>query len=181
MKKIITIFTVFSILNTTAVFATLLQTYTDVKNGFSIKSPKDWGPVPLERNVNWHVARNNGTELPDCNIIVTKDWAFALVSAEKYANSQSQEKIKKMLSLSYGDVKIGNWEPNFHIGGEKALHYISSGTSDGFKLTSVTIQTIRNSRLYTLTCNAPSDDFPLMYVDLLHILDTFKFVKIPPN
>lgn len=126
----------------------------------------------------WHVAARNGTALPDCGVIVTQDVAFKMLSVDQYVATQSKQKVLAMLALNFGDPLIGAWEPDFRLGGQRALHYIYSGTLDDRRQTTMIWQTTRNGRLYTFSCNTDAEQFPLVYTDLLHLADTFAFVPL---
>lgn len=159
--------------------AALAAPYVDAKNQFRITAPKGWGAAPLSGRMVWHVAANGGTELPDCGVIVSQDSSFSILGNDRYINSQSKEKLKGILSLNFQNVVIGNWEPNFRLGGQRALHYIYTGTIEGERQTTLGIQTVRGGKLYTFSCNAPSAQFPSLYLDLLKVSDTFTFTQQP--
>ncbi len=151
--------------------------HTDSTNGFNVTTPEGWSDIDLAGRMVWHVASNNGTELPDCGVIITDDWSFAALTQEEYVSSQSEAQLKKLFSLNFSDVAIGLWEPNFPFAETTALHYIVSGTSDNFRQTSMSFQIIHDRKLYTLFCNAPAGKFPNLYLDLLGVADSFSFLQ----
>jgi hypothetical protein len=55
--------------------------------------------------------------------------------------------------------------------------FIYSGVLDGECRSSLTVQTIKDGRLYTVGFNAPAQDFPVIYLELKHILDSFSLTK----
>lgn len=154
--------------------------HVDAKNGFSIQSPQGWGPAPVSGRLVWHAASSDGTQMPDCSVIVTQDVSFAALSADDFIEGQTQDALVQALSLGFADVKLGVWEPNHRMGGQRALHVVYAGTLDGQRQMSLMSQTIRDGRLYTFACNAEARAFPGLYAELLHIMDTFEFVPISP-
>ena len=154
--------------------------HVDHTNQFRIAQPRGWGAAPLAGRIVWHVASNGGTEQPDCGVIVSQDWSFAATGVDGYIRGQSREGVKEMLSMNFTDVVIGHWEPNFTLAGQRALHQIYTGTIDGRRQTTMNIQTVRGNKLYTFFCNAPADKFPLIYLDLLKVSDTFAFTGKRP-
>jgi hypothetical protein len=179
MRKTIVVLAVanLSIFAFSAVAGQAVGLHMDAANGFRIQSPPGWGPAPLVGRMAWHFASKNGTELPDCSVIVTQDPSFAILGAQEYIDSQSQDRVKQLLSLNFDNPKIGLWEPEFWLGGQKAIHYVYTGEINGFKQTSLVTQTVRAGRLYTFSCNAPSNRFPYLYKDMLQLAGTFDFIK----
>lgn len=123
----------------------------------------------------WHSARNGGTEMPDCGVIVNADRSFVGLSNDDYIRSQSEAQLAKLLALNFADVKIGLFEPRSSLGKQRSLHYIYTGVLDGKKQTSLGFQTIYRQRLYTFFCNATADEFSYLYADLLAIADSLSF------
>ncbi|MBJ6985753.1 hypothetical protein [Luteimonas sp. MC1750] len=142
---------------------------------FYVATPDGWGEAPLVGRMAWHVASNGGTEQPDCGVIVSKDASFLAAGADGYIDNQSKEQLKEMLSLNFQDVVIGSWNTNSELGGQRALQHVYSGSMDGERQTTMTIQTVREDRLYSFFCNAPADVFPTIYLKLLRVSDTFSF------
>jgi hypothetical protein len=143
---------------------------------FRVSTPEGWAAAPLSGRMNWHVASTNGTELPDCGVIVTAHPGMASISNEEYIRAQNEQDFLKLVSASADDVRIGKWETDYELGKQRALHIIYSATIDGVRLSNLTIQTLHESKLYTFFCNAPLDEFPFIYADLLKVADSFEFV-----
>lgn len=152
------------------------KAHTDLENQFRITSPVGWGPAPRIGRMVWHAASKNGTEMPDCGVIVSQDSSFASSGLDAFIEAQTQEQVKQLLSLNFSDIVIGTFERNFQLGGQRALHYIYSGTLNGERQTSMNIQTVRGDKLYTLGCNAPANQFPPLYLEFLRIADSFAFI-----
>jgi hypothetical protein len=152
------------------------KVHLDRTNEFQLTVPSGWGDAPKVGRIVWHSAAQGGTALPDCSVIVTQDASFALLTVDQFIASQSREQALQLLSISFKNPRIVLWEPNFRLGGQRALHYIYSGELDGAQQASMVLQTTHAGRLYTFSCNAPADQFPLLYTDLLHVADSFAFV-----
>jgi hypothetical protein len=155
-------------------------THLDGVNGFRVTVPAGWGDSQLVGRIVWHVAAQGGSALPDCSVIVTADAAFALQTVDQFIASQTREQMLQLLAISFKDPRIVLWEPNFQLGGQRALLVIYTGELDGSKQATMVMQTTRVGRLYTFSCNAAADQFPIHYADLLHVADSFEFVTIPP-
>jgi hypothetical protein len=147
----------------------------ETESDFQLSKPEGWGDAPLSGRMVWHVASKYGTSTPACSVVATADPSFEITSIDEYIRNQSEEKIVKLASMNMANVSVGNWEPNFELGGQRALHFIYSATVDGNRMSNLIIQTIRSGKLFTFSCNATADEFMHVYADLLKIADTFQF------
>lgn len=148
----------------------------NIENRFKIEVPNGWGAVETSSELVWDVASNNGTSLPECNIKVTKNPAFSIISNGEYIKTQSVTRMKRILSMYYHNVSFGVWETDWSFGNQRALHYVYTGTRNGNIFGSIGIQTVRFGRLYTFTCNALGSQLPNVYTNLIDIANTFEFL-----
>lgn len=162
--------------NETEPLASETSKSSGVGPGFVVSTPEGWGDAPLLGRMKWHIAANDGTSNPDCFVIVTEDWSFEVTPLDDYIKTQTKEHLVEVASTMMSDVVVDVREDNFELGGQRAVHLVYSATVDSIRLTSFTTQTIRSGKLYTFGCNDMVDSFPLVYVDLLKIQDSFQFV-----
>lgn len=94
----------------------LAQPHVDADNGFQVVMPAGWGVAPLKGRMVWHAARNGGTEMPDCGVIVNPDKRVAAVSNDDFIDSQSGVVV---LFVQIGALCSKNsWPDNYCCGSQ---------------------------------------------------------------
>lgn len=143
---------------------------------FSIAYPAAWRSLPkLNDRMVLHVGGQLATHTASMNVIVTEDKSFRLMTSQDYLARVKQSDFLQVASMSMSDLKVHRWETKYEIGKQPALMFIYSGTLNGQRQATLTTQTIRNGRLYTVAFNAQADEFPAIYAELVQILDSFHF------
>lgn len=145
---------------------------------FEISYPAAWQPLPkLGARMVVHVGGRVGDHTASMNAIVSEDESFRVTKIEDYLKTAKPKDFLDIASMSMSDVKMHRWETKYEIGGQAALMFIYSGVLDGERQSTLTAQTIKDGRLYTVAFNAPTQDFPVIYLELKHILDSLRFIK----
>jgi len=145
---------------------------------FAISYPENWQPLPqLGGRMVMHVGGRIGEQKASMNAIVSEDESFRVMKTEDYLGTVKQKDFLDIASLSMSEVKMHRWETKYEVGGQSALMFIYSGIVDGERQATLTVQTIKDGRLYTIAFNSPAGDFPVIYLELKHILDSFRFIK----
>lgn len=150
--------------------------HIDQQHGFRVIIPDGWGTAPVAGRMVWHVADEQGSSMPDCSVVVSDDAEYSVLSADKYIQYADEQKVKKGMTLVFQDVVIGVWETGYRLGGAPALHYIFSGTLNDVRQTSLVLQTVRNRKLYTFTCNDEVMRFPFTRPQLMAVAESFSFI-----
>jgi len=145
---------------------------------FEISYPATWQPLPkLGARMILHVGGPIGDQSASMNIIVSEDESFRVMKVDDYLKAVKQKDFLDVASMTMADVKMHRWETKYEIGGQPALMFIYSGILEGQRQSTLTIQTISSGRLYTVTFNASAEDFPVIYLELKQIFDSFRFMK----
>ena len=153
-------------------------TFKSAPHEFALSYPVHWQSLPkLGGRMAVHVGGSIGKQSASMSVIVSEDESFRIMTIVDYLKTVKAKDFLDVASISMTDVKMHRWEPKYELGGQPALMFVYSGILDGARQCTLTIQTIKNGRLYTLGFNAPSDDFPVMYLELKKIADSFAFQK----
>jgi hypothetical protein len=155
-----------------------LSVFRSAPHKFKISFPAGWQPLPkLGARMVVHVGGRIGEHTASMNAIVSEDESFRVMKTEDYLKTVKQKDFLDIASMSMDDVKMHRWEPKYEVGGQAALMFIYSGVLDSERQSTLTAQTIKDGRLYTVAFNAPADDFLVIYLELKHILDSFRFTE----
>ena len=155
-----------------------LAVFRSPAHKFEISYPADWQPLPkLGGRMVVHVGGRIGEHTASMNAIVSEDESFRVMKTEDYLKTVKQKDFLDIALMSMSDLKMHRWETKYEVGGQAALMFIYSGILDGQRQSTLTAQIIKDGRLYTVAFNAPAEDFPVIYLELKHILDSFRFTK----
>ena len=144
---------------------------------FRVNEPDSWRSKIPEGKMKWGIEKEGSRSLVRCGVTVTEDWAFSIIDNDDYLNGQTKERFKTLAAAFYDDIRIGHWDSHYYLGSQRALQLVFSGTVEGERRGMLTIQTIRNERLYTYSCVSTASEFLLAYHELLLIADTFSFTN----
>ena len=153
-------------------------TFKSAPHEFALSYPAHWQSLPkLGGRMAVHVGGSIGKQSASMSVIVSEDESFRIMTTADYLKTVKAKDYLDVASITMSDVKMHRWEPAYKLGEQPALMFVYSGILNGARQSTLTIQTIKNGRLYTLGFNAPSEDFPAVYLELCKIADSFTFHK----
>ncbi len=106
------------------------------------------------------------------------DWSFSILDQETYIQEMTKDRLIEASKIIFRNPVINVYERNFPIsnGSNSALHVIYTGEEieTNESMTMAVIQLIKNSKLYTFSCQCKSSFFPYFYNDCIKLFDSFK-------
>jgi len=145
-------------------------TYRDAKHAFALTYPRDWQPVQFKDGPDFHVVAAGGKGPEDCNVIVTR------VSGPAYLDRVSQNAMLNDIRQAVPDAAFKEWRRQT-LERRWGIYYVIDGTVPKQKLRQTTIgmQVVVGSKLYTVSCSAPAASFEQQRPLLERIVASLSF------
>lgn len=159
-----------SLLSGRAAEAQELVTYQDSKHAFALSYPKDWQPVQFKDGPDFHVMSAGGKGPEDCNVIVTR------VSGPAYLDRVQQTAMLNDIRQAVKDAQFKEWRRQT-LGRRWGIYYVIEGTvpQQALKQTTIGMQVVVGSKLYTASCSAPTAAFEQQRPLLERIVASLSF------
>jgi hypothetical protein len=131
-----------------------MATYRDAKHAFALSYPTDWQPVQFKDGPDFHVVSAGGKGPEDCNVIVTR------VSGPAYLDRVNQNAMLGDIRQAVADAQFKEWRRQT-LGRRWGIYYVIDGTvpKQPLKQTTIGMQVVVGSKLYTVSCSAPTAAF----------------------
>lgn len=140
------------------------------RQGFSIAYPADWRQATFKDGPEFQALANAGKGPEECNVNVTP------VSGADYLDRINKDRMLNTIRYAMKDAQFTEWRRQT-LARRWGVYYIVTGTTprQNYRQTTLGFQVVVGSKLYTLSCSAPSARFEQGRPVFEKILSTLTF------